>query len=352
MDNRPGWRRHSNTLNSTAHLDWPEGVLPVPLPSHDVHVWAARLDGWGTRELAEAKELLSPFERVRSDRFVAQLHRDRYVARHASLRILLGSYLRCSPSSIQFKTGPRGKPELADGSQDPIHFNQSTSSGLGLFAFTRAGPVGIDLEHIRPLPELAQILQRHFSAHEREGIARLPEPDRLAAFFAAWTLKEAFLKATGDGIADHLTEVEMAFDQSEGRRLRGVVLLDGSVMEPKEIPGSELQSLAPPSAALTPGVASPPVPPGVTPPRLIQEVRAGYTPEAMRQKISGTVLIQGIVGVDGGFHNLQVVRSLDTVYGLDDAALKAASQWRFIPGMKDGQPVPVAMTVELAFYVR
>jgi TonB family protein len=122
-----------------------------------------------------------------------------------------------------------------------------------------------------------------------------------------------------------------------------VVLMDGSVLAPKEVAASAAQS---------PDPRSVPIPPGVTPPRAIQEVKPTYTPEALRQKISGSVFIQGIVGVDGTFRNLQVVRSLDTVYGLDDAALKAASQWRFIPGMKDGQPVPVVMTVELSFYVR
>jgi TonB family protein len=122
-----------------------------------------------------------------------------------------------------------------------------------------------------------------------------------------------------------------------------VVLMDGSVLEPKDVAAPAAQSLDPRSA---------PIPPGVTPPRAIQEVKPTYTPEALRQKISGSVFIQGIVGVDGTFRNLQVVRSLDSVYGLDDAALKAASQWRFVPGTKDGQPVPVVMTVELSFNVR
>jgi protein TonB len=130
---------------------------------------------------------------------------------------------------------------------------------------------------------------------------------------------------------------------------QAIVLLDGSVLEPREVPASAVQSPAPP---IPYGVPSPPIPPGVTPPRLIQQVKPSYTAEAMRQKINGTVLLQGIVGVDGGFHNLQVVRSLDAVYGLDDQALKAASQYRFAPGMKDGQPVPVAVTVEIAFTLR
>jgi len=131
--------------------------------------------------------------------------------------------------------------------------------------------------------------------------------------------------------------------------LQAIVLLDGSVVEPKVVP--------PPGATGATGAAggtSPyiPVPPGVPPPRPIQEAKATYTAEAIRQKISGSVLIQGIVGVDGAFHNLQVVRSLDPVYGLDDQALKAAGEWRFTPGMKDGQPVPVAIMIEISFSLR
>jgi TonB family protein len=131
-----------------------------------------------------------------------------------------------------------------------------------------------------------------------------------------------------------------------------IVLLDGSVMAPKEVPASAVQSPAPPSVPVRYGDASPPLPPGVTTPRLIQEAKPSYTAEAMRRKIVGTVLIQGVVTVDGAFRNLQVVRSLDAVYGLDNEALKAAGQYRFTPGMRDGQPVPVAISVEIAFTLR
>jgi TonB family protein len=124
-----------------------------------------------------------------------------------------------------------------------------------------------------------------------------------------------------------------------------IVLLDGSVLEPREIPDLTAQALAPPSASV-------PLPPGATPPRPLQQVRANYTSEALRRKITGSVLIQGIIGLDGTFQSLRIVRSLDSVYGLDDEALKAARQWRFAPGMKDGQPVPVEITIEISFSVR
>jgi TonB family protein len=81
-------------------------------------------------------------------------------------------------------------------------------------------------------------------------------------------------------------------------------------------------------------------------------VKAQYTPEALRRKITGTVLVQGVVGVDGSFRDGHIVKSLDTVYGLDEEALKCASQWRFEPGTRNGQPVPVSVSLEISFYLK
>jgi TonB family protein len=128
--------------------------------------------------------------------------------------------------------------------------------------------------------------------------------------------------------------------QPGGPLLEAVILPDGSVVEPTKSGGT-----TPPPNAYQPG-------PGVTMPRLLRDVRPNYTSEALQRKISGSVSVQGVVGVDGGFHNLRVVKSLDAVYGLDQAALDAAAQWQFVPGTKDGQPVPVMVTVEMTFTMK
>jgi len=72
----------------------------------------------------------------------------------------------------------------------------------------------------------------------------------------------------------------------------------------------------------------------------------------MRAKVQGTVLLECIVGTDGAVGEARVVRSLDSVFGLDHEAVKAAKQWRFAPGMRQGQPVPVIVTIELTFTLR
>jgi TonB family protein len=91
---------------------------------------------------------------------------------------------------------------------------------------------------------------------------------------------------------------------------------------------------------------------GVETPRLIREVKPQYTAQAMRAKIQGEVLLECIVMPDGSVGNIRVVRSLDAAFGLDQEAIKAARQWRFQPGTRQGQPVPVLVTIAIAFTLR
>ncbi len=91
---------------------------------------------------------------------------------------------------------------------------------------------------------------------------------------------------------------------------------------------------------------------GVEIPQLIKEVKPQYTAQAMRAKIQGEVLLECIVQPDGSVGNIRVVRSLDSAFGLDQEAVKAARQWRFRPGTRQGQPVPVLVTIAIAFTLR
>jgi protein TonB len=91
---------------------------------------------------------------------------------------------------------------------------------------------------------------------------------------------------------------------------------------------------------------------GVETPRLLREVKPQYTAQAMRAKIQGEVLLECIVQPDGSVGNIRVVRSLDASFGLDQEAIKAARQWRFQAGTKQGQPVPVLVTIAIAFTLR
>ena len=90
---------------------------------------------------------------------------------------------------------------------------------------------------------------------------------------------------------------------------------------------------------------------GVTPPRLIREVKPQYTADAMRAKIQGNVFVDAVVEADGHVGAVRVARSLDGTFGLDEEAVKALKQWTFTPAIKDGVAVPVLVTVEMSFVV-
>lgn len=91
---------------------------------------------------------------------------------------------------------------------------------------------------------------------------------------------------------------------------------------------------------------------GVTLPEVLREVKPQYTADAMRAKVQGTVWLECIVMPDGTVGEVRVTKSLDSVFGLDEQAIRAARQWRFKPGTKGGQPVPVIITIELTFTLR
>jgi len=145
-----------------------------------------------------------------------------------------------------------------------------------------------------------------------------------------------------------------------GPPLTVLILADGSIVEPTPLPGpsgpsgpSGSSGPSSPSAAATPALPPGAVRPGngVTMPKIVQQVKASYTPQAVRAKITGVVMVECVVGVDGAPRDCRVSRSLDQQFGLDQEALKAASQWRFEPGTRDGMPVPVVVSIELGFYL-
>jgi TonB family protein len=91
---------------------------------------------------------------------------------------------------------------------------------------------------------------------------------------------------------------------------------------------------------------------GVTNPRPLQQPGPNYTARAMRMKAQGIVLIGGVVEPDGSLTNIRVLRTLDPIFGLDDEAVKAASGWRFTPGTVNGEPVRIAVTIQMSFTLR
>lgn len=187
-------------------------------PRH-VHLWAVALEEF-VDEVPKFRKLLSSVEQTTAQEFRFDKDRDRYVIRHAILRLILSRYSRQPPSEIKFQLGAYGKPELGGNSAlTPLFFNTSHSADIGVCAITSACPIGVDVESTRKIPEIEDIAQRFFLPGETRALMDLPAEPRLEAFYACWTRKEALLKATGKGIAEGLAKVEVTLAPQDEPRV-------------------------------------------------------------------------------------------------------------------------------------
>jgi 4'-phosphopantetheinyl transferase len=172
----------------------------------DIHVWQIDLN-LNSVQIDKCRQFLTPSECQRAAKFINPLHGDRWIVARGSLRQILSYYLDLLPEQIIFNYGPQGKPALA-GSQ--IQFNLSHSRDRAVIGIANQ-PIGIDLEYIHPLPA-ADLVDRFFSPAEQTIFHSLPINLQQAAFFHAWTQKEAYLKACGTGLSTPLDQVEVSID--------------------------------------------------------------------------------------------------------------------------------------------
>jgi 4'-phosphopantetheinyl transferase len=188
---------------------------PPELTGQDVHCWSVPLI-CDESSLEFLQTPLSSDERERADRYRFSIHRRRFIVRHAALRIILAAYRGVPACSINFQVDHYGKPELAASlTDDPLYFNLSHSDELALIAVSRSGPLGVDIERIRPLPDLEAIATQYFSPKEQAAILRLPAEQRLLAFYRCWTSKEAFIKALGMGLQFELNRFDVSVSPTD-----------------------------------------------------------------------------------------------------------------------------------------
>lgn len=170
---------------------------PSPLPEDGLHVWRIGLSA--TPSPLDAIAL--PADEVgRAERLVDPAARRRFLALRQATRAILARYVGAAPAALRFERQARGKPVLAEPASD-WHFNLTDSRDLALLALSRDGPVGIDLEFLRPVPRRDGIVRRLFAAEVADALARSPVAERDALFFRHWTAFEARQKATGAGLA-------------------------------------------------------------------------------------------------------------------------------------------------------
>ena len=199
--------------------EWPEGPTSPSLEPGAVHVWGTELTP-DVRRRDDLAAYLSTSELERAARFRFDDDATRYTIGRGLLRRLLARYVGGSPSEIELGETEHGRPvRLHPQAHSDLDFNLSHSKDLALFAFCRGTRVGIDLEWLQPLDDMDDLVEIHFSAHERDTYHSLDPSQRRSAFFDCWTRKEAFVKAIGEGLSHPLDAFDVSFAPGEPPRL-------------------------------------------------------------------------------------------------------------------------------------
>jgi len=180
-----------------------------------IHVWTLRIEA-SDAVAANLERILAPDEKDRARRFHFATHRHSFVLTRGILRCLLGRYLNVHPAGIQFSYGSKGKPAIELAAD--IEFNTTHSANLAVFAFTVGCELGVDVEQIRPMPDMQNIADRFFCAEEAAELMSLPPSEREPAFFRCWTRKEAYIKAIGEGLSAPLDQFRVTFQPNEPAR--------------------------------------------------------------------------------------------------------------------------------------
>lgn len=178
-----------------------------------VHLWQLHTPA-AAAVIPHWQRWLAAAEQVRAARFHRDRDRHTFILSRGGLRWLVGQYLGLDPVAVAFCYGDRGKPHLNPTHNPPsgpgLEFNLAHSGDWVVYGFTQGAAIGVDVETIIPRSHGEGLIQRCLTPQEQQTLSSAPA-SRQRQFFGYWTAKEAYLKATGQGLSYPMASVEVAW---------------------------------------------------------------------------------------------------------------------------------------------
>jgi 4'-phosphopantetheinyl transferase len=176
-----------------------------PLGDRTVQLWWMAIDAIETGVADRRLANLDVAEQARADRFHFACDREAYVGAHALKRRMLASFGNLPDPAWRFVVGPYGKPEIDPAqNRERLCFNLSHTRGLAACAVAVDRDLGLDAEALDNVLDGTAVANRYFAAAEVELLRGVDAGLRSDAFVRLWTLKEAYVKATGRGLSSRL----------------------------------------------------------------------------------------------------------------------------------------------------
>lgn len=201
----------------------------LTLAAGEVHLWFAQIAKLAPSSLAAAQAMLSVEEQRQLSRFKRERDQHTFLVSRALRRHALSRYAAVAPPAWQFTKNAHGRPQIAGPPHGiSLDFNISKSAGVVVCAITGGEVVGVDIECLdRPVSDL--LFEAVLADGERASLQAWDQVEQRRRFYAFWTLKEAYLKARGEGLSQPLNTVvfEVGGEAELQARLLAAPVADG-----------------------------------------------------------------------------------------------------------------------------
>ncbi len=180
----------------------------------EIHLWHCKLADFSLQELQRScLHWLTDVELLRYHRYFFDRHRKQLLLGRFLIRSVLSQYVeKLAPQQWRFVHNDFGKPAIDPAQNEAsLYFNLSHSGEKLVLAISKIESIGVDIENGDKSRRVRRIAGRFFSRQEVSDLLALHESQRLGRFYQLWTLKEAYIKARGLGLAMPLQQFSYAF---------------------------------------------------------------------------------------------------------------------------------------------
>lgn len=225
----------TSTISSKQLIEGINGL--ATLKKGHIQIWSISLDADKTLRSA-CLQALGEKGRERISFFKFKQVQESYIISQGGLRLMLSYYLGIEPDKVDIGRKSKGKPISID--HPNLRFNMSNSGRRVVYAFSLDEEIGIDLERLRDMPDLDELIEKNYNNYEQNYINKIPEK-RLYRFFKFWTIKESYLKAIGVGMRIPPEDLEFEIQNGEYslQSIRGVVDTEDWIFKDFELEDGE-----------------------------------------------------------------------------------------------------------------
>lgn len=189
----------------------------MKIADNEIHLWFADQNRFSLSELTEfSYAWLTETEQQRFQRYQRDASRFQFLLGRFLMRSVLSQYIDLGPAEWKFDQNKYGKPAIkAEQNSAAIYFNLSHSSERAVLAVSTMEYIGVDIESNRKDRRVKKLVDRYFGTEEVKDLLALDESQQQARFYELWTLKEAYIKACGLGLAIPLQQFNYGFPSQQ-----------------------------------------------------------------------------------------------------------------------------------------